>query len=68
MEFGAVRLNLEKKGHRVGDVYVQYEPDGTAPQFVAVDGILMPIMMAAELARGAVTLAQIAAHMGQLSV
>ena len=52
---------LKAKGHAVGPTVVKYGQDSfSAPQYVTVDGVEMPITWTVDLNDGRVTLAEIA--------
>jgi hypothetical protein len=69
MEFHKKTIDgLRAKKYDVGQLYIQSGADGlSAHQFITVNGIAMPIEVAADLNRGRVTLIEIAAHFGKQS-
>lgn len=57
---------LRAKGFTVGELYIRAAADGiSAPHFISVNGVHMPIQYACDMNRGLVTLADIESHMSQ---
>lgn len=59
---------LRAKRYEVGPLYMIAAADGhSAPQFISVNGVHMPIEWARDMNRGRVTLAEIETHVARSS-
>lgn len=60
--------SLRAKGYEVGALYMQAAEDGrSAPQFISVNGVHMPIEWARDMNSARVTLAEIETHLARCS-
>jgi len=67
MDFSKEAMDgLRAKGFTVGELYIKAAADGiSAPQFISVNGVHMPIKWACDMDCGRVTLGEIEKHLGR---
>jgi hypothetical protein len=68
MDFSKEAMDgLRAKGFTVGELYIQASAAdvNSAPQFISVNGVHMPIKWAIDMNSGLVTLAEIESHLGR---